>query len=52
VAPSGGLRWIPVTDAGGFELAVVWTDRAPEALIARMVAEVRVITGYQRLRVA
>lgn len=52
VAPSGGVRWIPVTGAGGFELAVVWTDHAPEALIARMVAEVRTITGYQRLRVA
>ncbi|GAA2005703.1 LysR family transcriptional regulator [Catenulispora subtropica] len=52
VASTGGVRWIPVTDAGTFDLAVVWTDNAPEALIARMIAEVRVITGYQRLRVA
>lgn len=51
-APGGGVRWIPVSDAGSFELAVVWTDRAPQALVARMIAEVRAITGYQRLRVA
>lgn len=52
VAPTGGVRWLPVSDGGGFDLAVVWTEHAPEALIARMIAEVRVITGYQRLRVA
>jgi len=51
-APTGGSRWIPVSDAGSFDLAVVWTDRAPAPLIARMIAEVRAITGYQRLRVA
>jgi hypothetical protein len=33
-------------------VAVVWTEHAPEALIARTIADVRVITGYQQLRVA
>jgi len=47
LVPAGNLRWIPVTDAGPFDLAIVWTDRAPDALIARMIAQVRVVTGYQ-----
>lgn len=51
-APPGGVRWIPVSDGGLFDLAVVWTDRAPESLIARMIAEIRVITGYQKLQAA
>jgi len=47
LVPAGNLRWIPVTDAGPFDLAIVWTDRAPDALIARMIAQVRAVTGYQ-----
>lgn len=44
--PAPNVRWIPITDAEGFDLAVVWTDRAREALITRLIAEVRAITGY------
>ncbi|MTE17479.1 LysR family transcriptional regulator [Nocardia aurantiaca] len=52
LAPIAKLRWIPVTDGGTFELAVVWTDRAPEPLIGRMIAELRTITGYQLVHAA
>ena len=41
----GNLRWIPVSDGDPFDLAVVWTGRAPAPLIARLVAEAREITG-------
>ncbi|MEU0401360.1 LysR family transcriptional regulator [Streptomyces sp. NPDC006197] len=44
--PTGSVRWIPVTDAERFELAVVWTDRAPQALVTRLIAEVRTLTGH------
>jgi DNA-binding transcriptional LysR family regulator len=50
--PASSLRWIPVADAGTFELAIVWTDRVREPLMARMIAEVRTITGHQRLHAA
>ncbi|WP_067822372.1 LysR family transcriptional regulator [Nocardia inohanensis] len=46
--PLTSVVWRPVTDAPPSELAVVWTDTAPHALIARMIAEVRLITGYTR----
>lgn len=53
VLPAGNLRWIPVTDAERFDLGVVWTDRAPQPLITRLIAEVRTITGHdQRLHAA
>ncbi|MGK5553639.1 LysR family transcriptional regulator [Actinomadura kijaniata] len=53
VLSPGNLRWIPVTDAERFDLAVVWTDRAPQPLITRLVAEVRALTGHdQRLHAA
>ncbi|MFI1722494.1 LysR family transcriptional regulator [Streptomyces sp. NPDC020489] len=39
--PAGDVRWIEVTDAQPFDLAVVWTDRAPQPLITRLIAEVR-----------
>lgn len=42
----GNLRWIPVTDAERFDLAVVWSDRAPQPLITRLIGEVRDATGY------
>ncbi|MEV6772984.1 LysR family transcriptional regulator [Nocardia sp. NPDC051030] len=53
LAPEPLSRWIPatavvwrtVTDAEPSELALVWTDRAPAQLIARMIAEVRTIIG-------
>jgi DNA-binding transcriptional LysR family regulator len=44
--PTGGLRWIPVTDAENFDLAVVWHDRAPQPLITRLISEIRSLTGY------
>ncbi|MEV4002785.1 LysR family transcriptional regulator [Actinomadura sp. NPDC049753] len=51
--PAGGLRWIPVTDGGNFDLAVVWNDRAPQPLITRLISEVRILTGHdQRLHAA
>ncbi|MFF8601070.1 LysR family transcriptional regulator [Streptomyces sp. NPDC015232] len=46
LAPTGGVRWIPVEDAEPFELAVVWTDRAPQTLVTRLIAEVRTLTGH------
>jgi len=46
LAPAGSVRWIPVTDAERFQLAVVWNDRAPQDLVTRLVAEVRTLTGY------
>ncbi|MFJ6677339.1 LysR family transcriptional regulator [Actinosynnema sp. NPDC091369] len=46
--PAPNVRWIPITDAAGFDLALVWTDRAPEALITRLIAEVRTITGHEQ----
>ncbi|MEV4064373.1 LysR family transcriptional regulator [Nonomuraea dietziae] len=48
VMPAGNLRWIPVTDAEHFDLGVVWTDRAPQPLITRLIAEVRTITGHDQ----
>jgi hypothetical protein len=38
---------VPVADAAPFDLAVVWTDRAPQSLITRLIAEVRIVTGHQ-----
>lgn len=42
-APAPGVRWLPLTGAEPYELAVVWTPRAPESLVARLVAEIRKI---------
>jgi DNA-binding transcriptional LysR family regulator len=36
-----GVCWIPVDDADGFQLSVVWTADAPPDLIARLIAEAR-----------
>lgn len=41
--PAMNIRWVPISDAEPVELAVVWTDRGPEELIATMVAEVRAL---------
>ncbi|MFE1285811.1 LysR family transcriptional regulator [Streptomyces sp. NPDC058751] len=46
--PAGNVRWIQVTDAEPFDLAVVWTDRAPQSLITRLIAEVRSVVGDGR----
>ncbi|MFE9580402.1 LysR substrate-binding domain-containing protein [Nocardia sp. NPDC006044] len=43
--PGTAVVWRPVTDAPASDLAIVWTDTAPQHLIARMVAEVRTIIG-------
>lgn len=51
-APAGNVRWVPIADADPFDLAIVWPDRSPESLIARMIAEVRTITGYRSLHAA
>ncbi|MFF5206602.1 LysR family transcriptional regulator [Streptosporangium sp. NPDC000396] len=40
-APAVNVRWLPVTDAEPYELAVVWNLRAPGPLVARLIAEVR-----------
>ena len=45
-APATNIRWIPISDAAPLDLAVIWTARAPEPLVARLVAEVRKITGW------
>ena len=47
-APVSGVRWIPVSDAAPMELALVWSAGAPEPLVARLIAEVRHITGWGR----
>ncbi|MDT7840174.1 LysR family transcriptional regulator [Streptomyces justiciae] len=46
--PAGPVRWIPVTDAPPFDLAVVWHDQAPQPLITRLIAEVRALAGDDR----
>ncbi|WP_308020048.1 LysR family transcriptional regulator [Streptomyces sp. SP2-10] len=43
--PAGNVRWIPVTDAKPFDLAVVWNDGAPQPLVTRLIAEVRAVIG-------
>jgi DNA-binding transcriptional LysR family regulator len=50
VMPAGNVRWIRVTDAEPFQLAVVWTDHAPQPLITRLVAEVGTVIGRDRER--
>jgi DNA-binding transcriptional LysR family regulator len=44
--PSPGVRWLPVTDAEPSTLVAVWTPEAPAALVSRMIAEVRSLTGW------
>ncbi|MFB9525927.1 LysR substrate-binding domain-containing protein [Nonomuraea roseola] len=44
--PVTNVRWRPVSDAVPSELALVWTARAPQRLVARMIAEVRKVTGW------
>ncbi|NUS74107.1 MAG: LysR family transcriptional regulator [Corynebacteriales bacterium] len=48
VALADNLRWIPISDGEPFELAIVWSEHAPESMIARLIAEARTITGYVR----
>lgn len=43
--PMPRVVWRPVEDAAPSHLALVWTARTPESLMARLVAEVRAITG-------
>ncbi|GAA0918092.1 LysR substrate-binding domain-containing protein [Nonomuraea longicatena] len=43
--PAVNVRWVPVSDAEPSELAVVWGERAPEPLVARLVAEVAKVVG-------
>lgn len=38
--PAPRVRWVPVVDAAPSYLAVVWTARAPESLVSRLVAAV------------
>jgi DNA-binding transcriptional LysR family regulator len=45
--PSPGVRWVPVTDAEPSTLVAVWTPEAPTALVSRMIAEVRALTGWR-----
>lgn len=44
--PMPRVVWRPVADAAPSHLALVWTARTPEALMARLVAEVRAVTGW------
>jgi DNA-binding transcriptional LysR family regulator len=44
--PSPHVRWVPVPDAEPSTLVVVWTPEAPTALVSRMIAEVRALTGW------
>lgn len=43
--PGTAVVWRPVVDAPASDLAIVWTDSAPQHLIARLIAEVRTIIG-------
>ncbi|MFD5178253.1 LysR family transcriptional regulator [Nocardia sp. NPDC058379] len=43
--PIGDLRWVQLADADPVDLAVVWTEQAPEPLITRLIAEVRAVVG-------
>jgi DNA-binding transcriptional LysR family regulator len=45
--PTRRVRWVPVDDAAPSPLALVWTARASETLMARMIAEVRGLTGWE-----
>lgn len=40
-----GVRWIPVTDAETFQMAVVWPPQAPSELVATLVAQARCVDG-------
>jgi DNA-binding transcriptional LysR family regulator len=40
------IAWLPVTDAPPSHLAVVWTSRAPQSLVTRLIAEVRKLTNW------
>ncbi|WP_433887969.1 LysR substrate-binding domain-containing protein [Streptomyces sp. CA-111067] len=44
--PMSLVSWAHVTDAAPSRLALCWTARAPEALMARVAAEVRALTGW------
>ncbi|MGV9771633.1 LysR substrate-binding domain-containing protein [Streptosporangium sp. NPDC003464] len=43
--PVTNVRWLPVSGAAPSELALVWTARASQRLVATMIAEVRKVTG-------
>jgi len=45
--PLPGISWVPVEDVAPSYLAVVWLPGAPETLIARLVEQVRALTGWQ-----
>ena len=45
--PMPRVSWVPVADAAPSHLALCWTARAPEALMARVTAQVRALTGWQ-----
>jgi NAD(P)-dependent dehydrogenase (short-subunit alcohol dehydrogenase family) len=44
--PMPHVVWVPVEDAAPSHLALVWTARSPEALMVRLAAEVRAVTGW------
>lgn len=44
--PMPKVTWRPVTDAAPSELALVWTPQVPAGLAARLLAEVRRVTGW------
>jgi DNA-binding transcriptional LysR family regulator len=44
--PDPPVRWLPVLDAEPSTLVAAWTAAAPTELVSRMIAEVRVLTGW------
>jgi DNA-binding transcriptional LysR family regulator len=44
--PDPPVRWLPVVDAEPSTLVAAWTATAPTALVSRMIAEVRGLTGW------
>ncbi|WP_344443043.1 LysR family transcriptional regulator [Kitasatospora nipponensis] len=45
-ATAPGVHWLPVRDAEPAHLTIVWTSRAPEPLVTRLVTELRRFTGW------
>jgi DNA-binding transcriptional LysR family regulator len=44
--PDPPVRWLPVVDAEPSTLVAAWTATAPTVLVSRVIAEVRVLTGW------
>ncbi|NUS13768.1 MAG: LysR family transcriptional regulator, partial [Streptomyces sp.] len=43
--PMPRVVWVPVTDAAPSQLALVWTQRSPDALMAALAAQARALAG-------